>query len=361
MKIGIDISSVIYGTGVSHYTEKLVENLLKIDKDNSYKLFGGSLRRRGELNSFIGSLSGSFKSKIFPIPPTLADLVWNRLHILPIEKLIGDINVFHSSDWTQPPAKAFKVTTIHDLAPIRFPKLTHPKIHSAHKRRLEWVKKEADRIIVPSEATKKDMESYGFKTGKVRVIPEASVIKPVAFTDVARIKQKYNITGKYLLSIGTNPRKNIGRIIKAFDLVRAGEDLKLVVIVTPKFEVEQRRGLRLVTDKLNQKELAAFYTGAEVLVYPSLYEGFGLPILDSFACGVPVVTSNLSSMVEVAGSAAVLVDPYEVESIVEGIRKALRGKIGLSRKGMARVSKFSWESTAIKTLEVYKEAGYGTQ
>ena len=109
-------------------------------------------------------------------------------------------------------------------------------------------------------------------------------------------------------------------------------------------------------NKLNQKELAAFYTGAEVLVYPSLYEGFGLPILDSFACGVPVVTSNLSSMVEVAGSAAVLVDPYEVESIVEGIGRALRGKLGLSRKGMARVSRFSWEKTAKMTLEVYSEA-----
>ncbi|KKU70327.1 MAG: Glycosyl transferase group 1, partial [Candidatus Woesebacteria bacterium GW2011_GWD1_47_21] len=178
MKIGIDISSVIYGTGVSHYTEKLVENLLTIDKDNRYKLFGGSLRRMGELDSFVGSLSGSFESKILPIPPTLADLIWNRLHLLPIEKLIGAVDVFHSSDWTQPPAKAFKVTTIHDLAPIRFPKLTHPKIYAAHKKRLEWVKKEADRIIVPSEATKKEMESYGFDTGNVRVIPEASYIQP---------------------------------------------------------------------------------------------------------------------------------------------------------------------------------------
>lgn len=356
MKIGIDISSVIYGTGVSHYTEKLVENLLKIDKDNRYQLFGGSLRRMGELNAFVGGLSGSFTSKILPIPPTLADLVWNRFHLLPIEKLIGDIDVFHASDWTEPPSKAFKVTTIHDLSPIRFPRLTHPKILSAHKRRLKWVKKETDRVIVPSEATKKDLESYGFDTDNVRVIPEASDIKPATPAKVARIKRKYNITGKYLLSIGTNPRKNIGRVIKAFDLVRAGEDLKLVVVVTPKFEVEPRRGLRLVTDKLSQKELAAFYTGAEALVYPSLYEGFGLPILDSFVCGVPVVTSNLSSMAEVAGSAAVLVDPYEVESIVEGLRAALRGKIGLSRKGTARASKFSWEKTAKMTLDVYSEA-----
>ena len=356
MKIGIDISPVIYGTGVSHYTEKLVENLLKIDKDNSYTLFGGSLRRSGELNSFVSSLSGAFERKIFPIPPTLADLIWNRLHVFNIERLTGEIDVFHSSDWTQPPSRAFKVTTIHDLAPIRFPKLTHPKIHSAHTKRLEWVKKEADRIIVPSEATKKDMESYGFKTEKVRVIPEASVVKPVSPHDVARIKRKYNITGKYLLSIGTNPRKNIGRIIKAFDLASAGEDLKLVVIATPRFEVGERRGLRIIADKLSQKELAAFYTGAEVLVYPSLYEGFGLPILDSFACGVPVVTSNLSSMPEVAGRAAILVDPYEVESIAEGIRKALRGKIGLVKKGFRQVKKYSWEKTAKMTLDVYSEA-----
>ncbi|MFZ5932927.1 MAG: glycosyltransferase family 4 protein [Patescibacteria group bacterium] len=356
MRIAIDVSQVIYKTGVSVYTKNLVQNLLKIDKENEYVLFGGYGRGKRLLGEFINGLSGNFTTKLFPIPPTLADLVWNRLHLLPIEKLIGAVDVFHSSDWSEPPSQAFKVTTVHDLAPIRFPKLTHPKIYRAHKKRLEWVKKEADRIIVPSEATKKEMESYGFDTGNVRVIPEASDIKPASPTEVARIKQKYNITGKYLLAIGTNPRKNISRIIKAFDLVRAGEDLKLVVIVTPRFEVGERRGLRLVEDKLSQEELAAFYTGAEVLVYPSLYEGFGLPILDSFACGVPVVTSNLSSMAEVAGNAAVLVDPYEVESIVEGIRTALRGKLGLYKKGMARVSRFSWEKTAKMTLDVYSEA-----
>ncbi|KKQ96568.1 MAG: hypothetical protein UT23_C0029G0007, partial [Candidatus Woesebacteria bacterium GW2011_GWA1_39_12] len=107
MKIAIDISQSIYGTGVSWYTRSLVENLLTLDDQNEYLLFGGSLRRLGELRKFA-------KGKYYPIPPSLADFIWNRLHVLPIENLIGEVDVFHSSDWTQPPSKAFKVTTVHD-------------------------------------------------------------------------------------------------------------------------------------------------------------------------------------------------------------------------------------------------------
>jgi glycosyltransferase involved in cell wall biosynthesis len=107
---------------------------------------------------------------------------------------------------------------------------------------------------------------------------------------------------------------------------------------------------------VSDEDLAALYTGAEVLVFPSLYEGFGLPILDAFACGCPVVTSNLSSMPEVAGDAAVLVDPYDVNSIADGIEKALRWRKGLIEKGSKWVKQFSWIKTAAETLKTYKEA-----
>ena len=136
MKIGIDISQVIYGTGVSTYTENLVKALLLQDKKNEYLLFGGSLRRRADLKTFVSELKGNFESKFFPIPPTLGDILWNRLHILPIEKLVGDLDVFHSSDWTQPPSKAFKVTTVHDLIPLKFPGILIPKLSQPTKREL---------------------------------------------------------------------------------------------------------------------------------------------------------------------------------------------------------------------------------
>ncbi|MGB6839152.1 MAG: glycosyltransferase family 1 protein, partial [Microgenomates group bacterium] len=120
-------------------------------------------------------------------------------------------------------------------------------------------------------------------------------------------------------------------------------------------KIEQRRGVRFV-GHVSIDELPVFYSGAEALVYPSLYEGFGLPILEAFACRTPVVTSNISSLPEVAGGAAELVDPYDTDSIAEGIRAALGRRKGLIKKGLKRVEDFSWEKTAKMTLEVYNEA-----
>jgi glycosyltransferase involved in cell wall biosynthesis len=356
MKIGIDISQIIYGTGVSVYTKNLVENLLKIDKENEYMLFGGSLRQIKNLKFKIKNFAGNFEAKVFPLPPLLADLVWNRLHVLPIEWLTGKLDVFHSSDWSQPPSKAFKVTTVHDLAMLRFPRLTHPKILSAHKRRLDWIRKEVDQVIVPSKATKSDLVAFGLDEKKIVVIPEAPAFSPTTKAEVRKVRRKFKINGKFLLAVGINPRKNTQRIIKAFELVRAGRNLKLVLVGLPSFiKLEEKRNIRAV-GQVTDKELSALYTGAEALIFPSLYEGFGLPVLDAFNCRTPVVTSNISSLPEVAGEAAVLVDPYKIDSIVEGIETVLRQRKTLIKKGLQRVKQFSWMKAAKETLEVYNEA-----
>lgn len=356
MKIAIDVSQIVYGTGVSVYTKNLVENLIKIDRENEYVLFAGALRRRGDILKVFP------QARVFPIPPTAADLIWNKLHTLPIEKLIGKVDVLHTSDWTEPPSKAFKVATIHDLAPILYPNL-FPRdiirsIVGTHKMKLAWTRKESERIIVPSSATKEDLVRLGFDGGKIRVIAEApsKIFKPISDEDVLRLKNKYQIAGKYLLAVGMDPRKNSERIIKAFDLVRAGRDLKLVFVGSQKYmEIRENRNIR-IAGQIPLNELPVFYSGAEALVYPSLYEGFGLPILEAFACGTPVITSNLSSMPEVAGNAAVLVDPYDVASIADGVQKALNGPKGLIEKGFERVKHFSWEKTAKETLNVYNES-----
>ena len=360
MKIGIDISQVVYGTGVSVYTTNLVQSLLSVDKSNDYLLFGGALRRRGDLKKIVAFYRNKFgrklESKIFPIPPTIADLIWNRLHVLPIELLTGKIDVFHSSDWTQPPSKAFKITTIHDLVPVLFPKLSRRKTVSTHKARLKWVVKEVDRIIVPSQTTKKDLLTLGISESRIRVIPEAvePTFRRLDELVVTKLKRKYKISGKYLLAVGIGESKNTQRIIDAFYKARAGEDLKLIIVGRTVGNFEEKRGVRLLRS-VSDSELPAFYSGAEALVYPSLYEGFGLSILQAFACGCPVVTSNLSSMPEVAGDAAVLVDPYDLNSIVEGIKEAIKNKKELIRKGFERAKEFSWEKTARETLKVYME------
>ncbi len=357
MRISIDLSQIIYGTGVSHYQVNLAKNLLKIDKENQYVFFGGSLRRHGELAALMKEVVGGKGSTlVHPFSPMIADVIWNKMHTLPIEWLIGKVDVFHSSDWTQPPSRAFKVTTVHDLVPLKFSRYTDPLIVSRYKARLNWVAKEVDRIIVPSTATKKDLLEVGFDEKSIRVIPEAPNSTPVPKKLVEKTKRKHKIFGKYLLSVGVNPRKNTERIIDAFHLAKAGENLKLVLVGRPNFlKVEEQRDVRIL-GHLEEDEISALYTGAEALVYPSLYEGFGVPILDAFNCRCPVVTSNLSSMPEVAGSAAVLVDPYSTDSIVEGIKQAISTRQTLIKKGLARVKAFSWEKTARETLAVYKEA-----
>ncbi len=356
MKVAIDISQIVYGTGVSAYTQNLVENLLKIDKTDEYILFAGVLRRKSEVLKLFP------QTKVFPIPPSVADLIWNKLHTLPIEKLIGKVDVFHSSDWTEPPAQAFKITTVHDLGPILYPRLfPRDLIHDiikTHRQKLAWVKKETDRIIVPSVSTKTDLVHLGFDQNKIRIIPEApsGIFKPASAESIAKLKSKYKISGKYLLAVGMNVRKNTENIIRAFDLARAGQDLKLVFVGLPKYiDIKETRNVR-IAGQIPLDDLPVFYSGSEALVYPSFYEGYGLPILEAMACGTPVVTSNVSSMPEVAGDAAILVDPMDVNSIAEGITRAIKGPKGLIEKGFARVKEFSWEKTAKLTLEVYKES-----
>ncbi len=358
MKIGIDISQIVYGTGVSVYTRNLVESLLKIDRENEYVLFGGGLRRKGELESFASSLKGNFSTKFFPIPPTFADLVWNKLHKIPIEKIIGQIDVLHTSDWTEPPSSAFKVTTVHDLYPLKFPKMVHPKVREAHKKRLSWVKAESKRIIVPSNSTKTDLVSLGFDPAIIRITPEAPSLKKASADEIKNVRKKYRINEDYLVSIGITPLKNTERIIKAFDLARSGQNIKLILIgKSTNIEINEQRNVRIL-GHVASSDLAPLISGSSALVFPSLYEGYGIPILDGFNCGVPVVTSNIASMPEVAGDAAALTNPYEIDSIKEGIEKVLRGPKGFIEKGYERVKEFSWEKTARMTLDVYNEA-YG--
>jgi len=349
MKIAIDISQIVYGTGVSNYTRSLVSALRMIDRENEYLLFSGALRRRQEiLDEFPGS-------KVFPIPPVLADIVWNKLHTLPIEKLIGKVDVLHTSDWAEPPSSAFKVTTVHDLYPLLFPRLVHPKVLEVHKKKLYWVMKESKRIIVPSESTKVDLVTLGVDKGIIRVIPEAPSMEKASDEKIAEIKSKYQIREDYLISVGITPLKNTKRIIKAFRLASAGKDLKLVLVGRQSnLKVENERNIRIL-GHVPTSDLAALLSGSKGLVFASLYEGYGIPILDGFNCGVPVVTSDTASMPEVAGDAAALVDPENVNSIADGIERIIRGPKSFIEKGDRRVKDFSWEKTAQATLDVYNE------
>ncbi|OGD86950.1 hypothetical protein A2Z23_01670 [Candidatus Curtissbacteria bacterium RBG_16_39_7] len=362
MRICIDISQIVYRGGVSRYTKELIFNLCKIDRDNKYVVFGSSLRQQKILNDFIDSLrsnTSKLKPKLYPIPPSISELLFNRIR-LSIDPFIGKVDIFHSSDWTQPKTKARKVTTVHDLAPLKFPDQHHPKIVEVHKRRLELVKKEVDRIIAVSANTKKDLiEILRIPERKIVVIYEApsDSFKPQREEEIGKVKNKFNIKKDYILTVATQgSRKNPAKLFEAYDLIKKDFDLELVVVgETAKGEREDI----IRTGFLEDNDLAVLYSGAKVFAYPSIYEGFGLPVVEAMACGAPVVCSNISSLPEVGGDAAIYVDPNSSEDIASGVKKALRLSKAdhevTRKKSLDQAKKFSWDKTARETLKVYEE------
>lgn len=362
MRIGIDISQTAFpGTGVAVYTENLVRSLLAIDKVNEYWFFFSSLRNKNP-NLLLNT-------KNFIFPPIFLECLWNRLHIFPVDRLIGTTDIFHSSDWLEPPARCLKVTTIHDLAVYKYPETFAVRgghdIVGNQKRKLEWVKKESKLIIAVSENTKKDIvDLLGIPENRIRVVYEAA--DPIygcqcSADNVQQVRKKYGIEGKFVLAVGTRePRKNIGRIIKAFSNLQS--DLTLVIAGkygwgedAGKIENHSPQAKIKILGYVAKEDLACLYTEAECFVYPSLYEGFGLPVLEAMTCGCPVVTSDVSSLPEVSGNAAILVDPLDVNNIAEGIEKAIKNRRELVKKSRNRAKEFSWEKTARETLEVYQE------
>ena len=174
MKIGIDISQMAYGsTGVARYVENLVNHLVGLDQVNEFVLFYSSLRN--DIKDEILKIKDTNKNveiKQFKFPPSVLDVLWNRLHVMPIESLIGDVDIFITSDWTEPPTKrAKKATILYDLIVYKFPDETDKKIIQTQKRKLAWVKKESDVILCISESTKKDaMEILGIEESRLSVI-----------------------------------------------------------------------------------------------------------------------------------------------------------------------------------------------
>lgn len=363
MKIGIDISPLAYpGTGVATYTELLVDNLLRVDRQNDYVLFYSSLRIPAP-NKYI--------TRHFKFPPLLLEQIWNRFHVFPIENLIGPLNIYHSSDWLEPPSKANKVTTIHDLSILKYPdSFTRRNGHDIvenQKRKLYWSKKETKIFIAVSENTKQDIiDLLEIKKEQIRVIYEAS--DPFYFHPIDNIKKstilnKYGLSNPFLLLVGTRePRKNLAMAIKAYKLI-SQQQPQLQLVVAGKYgwgkDLDSSStfgGTVKLLGYVPKEDLNYLYHEAECFIYPSLYEGFGLPILDAMSAGCPVVASNRSSIPEIVKDAGVLIDPDSAENIANGVLQALSNKQTLRSMGLKRAREFTWEKTALQTLKIYQEA-----
>ncbi len=360
MKIGIDISQIVYeGTGTATLTKNLVAKILKIDHKNEYILFGGSLRKKETLDKFVKDSGRALLARMTILPPTMLDVLWNQLHIFPIETLTGELDIYHTSDWTQAPSRAKILAPVYDMVIYKYPQFSHPSIVAVQKRRLTWVKKEATAIAAISQSTKKDMiEILGIPEEKIHVV------YPAVSADFSRNVKKHNNERPYLLAVGTRePRKNLDRLVEAFNKLNL-KDLDLIIAgkygwgrENLKFARPGRAGeiknLKLL-NYVPQEKLASLYAGAEAFIYPSLYEGFGIPILEAMAVGCPVVASNTSSLLEAGGNAAVYADPQNIDDIAEKIKYALNHKKILSQKSPLQAQKFSWDKSARETIKIYE-------
>jgi glycosyltransferase involved in cell wall biosynthesis len=273
------------------------------------------------------------------------ELAWYPLAL----SALAGVDVLHCPTYYGPlRPRVPLVVTVHDLAVLRHPEAFPRWTRTFAPRFVPHVLRAATRVIAVSEFTRKELEELlGLAAAKIRVVPNGvdEVFRPDGPAG----------DGDYALGVGTlEPRKNVSRLAEAAH--RAGLELR----------VAGARGWGDVSlegvswlGRVRDEELARLYRGAAVVVYPSLYEGFGIPVLEAMACGTPVVTSAGGATEEVAGGAAVLVDPLDPGSIAAGIEEAIRRREELRARGLERARAFTWEETARRTVAVYREAANG--
>ena len=371
MKIGLDFTPVLYGRGVSRYTMNLARALIDNPKAELF-LYGSSLRRKTELSQKARALGlPTTKTAFQKLPPTLLSKIW-RFNLNPISKQLPEIEVFHSWDWLQPPDKKLPlVSTIHDLSMLKYPDTAHPDLFKAHQKSWQILKDREAEIIAVSQATKKDIINLlGIPSFKIHVIPEALpreiqlINETLSEEQAEQIKQQLKLNRPYLLFVGTRePRKNLIRLIEAWQPL--AEDVDLIIAGAKGWDETSQENYASLPNlrflgQVSDQQLNVLYAEAEALVFPSLDEGFGLPILEAFYHGTPVITAHASALVEVAGNAAELVDPTQVEDIRRGIELILNEDSQAQRQRLQRMiirsHMFSWHQVAEQTISVYSQA-----
>jgi glycosyltransferase involved in cell wall biosynthesis len=367
MRIGIDARSLGQkGLGVGRYLSNLLKHYPELDRSNEYLLY----LKEGKPSA---ALSG-FSSKTISLPLLNYNFAWLNLR-LPFELVRDRIDLFHCPFYGLPVYQPCPmIVTIHDIIYEIHPEW-FPKLRGASFRFLSrWGAKTARKIIAVSEHTKKDIiERYHVPEERIEVIYEApdDMYKPVKDEALLRkTKLKYNITKDFLIHVGAiHKRRNIISLLKVFKRLRqGGRDLQLVLVGSIQWPfIDLKRllvdmGLRDDVGHLGfvpDEDLVCLYNAAMIFVYPSLYEGFGLPLVEAMACGTPVAASNVSSIPEVVGDAGILFDPYNEDEIFDSIKGVLDDKNArdaLVSKGLSRAKQFSWVRAAKQTIELYNNA-----
>jgi glycosyltransferase involved in cell wall biosynthesis len=293
-----------------------------------------------------------------PLPRLALYDAWQRLRHPRVERATGAVDLVHATAHVASASRAPWVATIHDLHFLHDPTHFTRRGVSVFTRFLDLVRAEAALVVCPSEATRADCVAAGIDEGRIRVTPWGTDRTAVAPAEVQRVRQAYGLERPFILFVGTiEPRKNLGRLLEAFG--RLGDvDADLVLVGPAGWSdppATNARRLGFVPDR----DLHALYAAATVVSYPSLREGFGLPVLEAMVEGLPVLASDLPVLREVGGDAAVWFDPLDLESIAGALRLAATRPDELSAlaaAGLERSRLFSWERVARETLDVFHRA-----
>jgi glycosyltransferase involved in cell wall biosynthesis len=371
-RIGIDYTSAVHqSAGIGRYTRELVTALAAQPPDYGFRLF---VAESGAAQAV--ELPGAhFSHHPTRISQRWLTRLWFRLQLpLPVEVWTGLVDLFHAPDFFLPPthARTRTIVTVHDLSYIHYPEMTMPGM----SRQLNtWVPRSiarADHVIAVSEATRQDVITcYQTPPDKVTTLYHgvSDTFRPErTLTELARVRDKYRLgDSPFILTVGTiQPRKNYLRLIQAFAQLPPDFGINLVIAggtgwdSQPLYDEVKSHNLEhrvRFTGFVADSDLPALYSAATLFAYPSLYEGFGLPVLEAMACGTPVITGNRSSLPEVVGQAGLVVDPTDVAALAHSIEQVLTEdtlRRQLAMAGIKQAARFTWPRMAGQVMKLYK-------
>jgi alpha-1,3-rhamnosyl/mannosyltransferase len=373
MRIGLDgLPLTSPKTGVGHYTFELARELAKLEPSTRFDLVYPSTYPTISLPD-AAALPANLKLERVRVG--LLGRHWWAAG-LPRHIRRNGLELFHGTNFDVPLwRRCATVLTIHDLS-----SLLHPETHTGRsvqraRRRLPLMVRTADAVITPTESVRGELSKrLNVTPEKLFAVPEAAreIFRPMDFAETESVRRRLGIGDEFLLAVGTiEPRKNLAVLVSAFEEVtrsRTTARLQLVIaggagwLSGPLFDAIRKSPARdriLLTDYLHDEDLRALYASCRAFIYPSIYEGFGLPPLEAMACGAPVIVSRIPALVETTGDAAWHFDPKNVGELSEKILELLgdeNARLSLSVAGRERAAEFSWEQTARLTWKVYEEA-----
>lgn len=372
MIIGIDYTAAIWqGAGIGRYTRELVRSAIAMGGAFEYVLFyaaGGLPTQQPYVTDLQRMCQTYAHVRAVPIPlsPRLLANIWQRFRLpLPVERFTGKIDILHAPDFVLPPTRSRALLTVHDLTFVLYPECFKPALRRYLSRAVPRSLPRASLVLADSYATRADLVQHmHVNAERVAVIYPGVTpqFRPLPAAITEPVRQRLGLPAQFLLFVGTlEPRKNLVRLLHAFQPLSAS--LHLVIagrkgwLYEPIFTTVEQSGLNrqvMFLDFVDDADLPALYNLAQAFVYPSLYEGFGIPVAEALACGIPVVTANVASLPEVAGDATVLVDPLDTRAITTGIEQALADAERLRAAGPQQAARFTWEESARALLDCYQ-------